>query len=287
MLNRSLIFWVVIAFWALLPSCNPNRGEQQTGVLAKVYNNYLYEYDLFAAIPRGMMPADSIAFVKRFVDNWVSQQVFLRYAQRNLSNEEMNFDRELENYRNSLIAHKFESKLIEQELDTAITEQELISYHQRHAEDFRLMDNIVRARLVILPLNAPDMDGFRRLLQSTTTEDLDRLYEFAVNHAVTHFLDTDTWLIFEELMRVVPMAIDNPANFLANNRLVEFADDNFRYFVYFVEYQLEGSVAPLAFARDRIREILIIQKKSQLINNKRNQLFQDALRDRRVEVFVK
>jgi len=269
-----------------LVSCGNNIADQNPGVVARVYNNFLYESDVQAAIPRGLPTPDSLAFARRFVENWVSRQVFIRYASRNLTNEEMNFERELENYRNSLIIHRFESKLIASELDTVVTEQQLLEYFEQHQVDFRLTNNIVRAKFVILPYDAPDLATFRRLFGSSDAEDLIALGDYCVNHAVSHFLETDTWLIFEELMRVVPLRVEDPAAFLAGNRIVEVTDNRNRYFIHFVDYQLRGSPSPFSFSRNRIRDLLLTRRKAELLVSKRNQLNQEAMTNRRVEIFL-
>lgn len=282
-----------LVFWLVMPvlvsgfvSCRNNLADQNTGVAARVYDNFLYHSDVQAAIPRGLPAPDSLAFAQRIVEDWVSRQVFIRYAARNLTNEEMNFERELENYKNSLIMHRFESKLIASELDTVVTEQQLLEYYEQHQMDFRLSNNIVRAKLVILPLDAPDLANFRQFFGSTDAEDLIALGDYSVNHAVSHFLETDTWLIFEELMRVVPLRVEDPAAFLAGNRTVEVTDNTNRYFIHFVDYQLRGSPSPFSFSRNKIRDLLLTQRKAELLVNKRNQLYQEAITSRRVEIFL-
>ena len=281
-----------LVFWLVMPvlvsgfvSCGNNTADQDLGVAARVYDNYLYKSDVQAAIPRGLSAPDSLAFARRFVEDWVSRQVFIRYAGRNLTNEEMNFERELENYKNSLIIHRFESKLIASELDTIVTEQQLLEYYEQHQLDFRLTNNIVRAKFVILPNDAPDLATFRRLFGSTDAEDLIALGDYCVNHAVSHFLETDTWLIFEELMRVVPLRVEDPAAFLAGNNTVEVTDNTNRYFIHFVDYQLRGSPSPFSFSRNKIRDLLLTRRKAELLVSKRNQLYQEAMTNRRVEIF--
>jgi len=269
----------------LLGSCQRPSPEDGEHPVARVQNAFLYRSDLEFVVPDNLPLSDSVAFVQRFIENWVRQQVFLQEALKNLSSDEIDFSRELETYRNSLIIHRFENFLINNELDTVVTEDQLMEYFENHRSDFRLRDDVVRARYVKLPLDAPDLNTFRRLFRSTNPEELGQLEEYCIQNAATFFLETNTWLIFEQLFREIPHRVQNVEGFLQANSFAEYADPNYRYFILIMEYKLKGDESPLALERDNIREIILTKRRSELINRLRNQMFQDALGGRHVEIF--
>ncbi|HSV88383.1 MAG TPA: peptidylprolyl isomerase [Bacteroidales bacterium] len=269
----------------LAVSCQRPFPEDGEHPVARVHDAFLYRSDLENVIPENMTPSDSVAFVQRFIENWVRQQVFLQEALNNLSPDEIDFSRELENYRNSLIIHRFEALILSNELDTVVTEEQLVEYYENHRADFRLREDVVRARYVKLPLGAPDLTNFRRLFRSINPEDEGLLEEYCIQNAATFFLETNTWLIFDQLFREVPLRVQNLESFLQVNRFVELADENYRYFILIIDFRLKGSEAPFALERNNIREIILTRRRSEMINKLRNQMFQDALGGRHVEIF--
>jgi len=275
----------LFALVILIGSCQrpaPNGFGQP---VARVHNAFLYRSDLENVIPKNLTPTDSVLFARRFIENWVRQQVFLGQALNNLTSDEIDFSRELENYRNSLIVHRYETYLINNELDTVVTEEQLMAYFENNRSDFRLREDVVRARYAKLPLNSPDLSNFRTWFRSIDPADFELLEEYCIRNAATFFLESNTWLIFDQLFREVPLNIQNVESFLRLNRFVELADENYRYFIYIFEYKLKGDESPLALERNNIREIILTKRRSELINRLRNQLFQDALGGRHVEIF--
>ncbi len=281
--NGSLM--LVLAAILLLVSCQKPQPASGELVLARVDNAFLYKSDLRQLVPANTLPADSAIIVERFIDNWVRQQVFLNEALKNLSSEKMNFERQIEEYRNSLIIFSYENQLVKEQLDTVVTEKQLAEYYENNKADFRLRDNIVKVNYVKLPLDAPNIGQFRRLFRSTDPEEAGLLEEYCIQNAATYFIDSETWLIFDELLREVPLQVSNAESYLRSNRMVELSDSYFRYFINFLDYQLVGSVSPLAFERENIKSIILNRRKHELINQKRNQFYQEALSGNQVEIF--
>jgi hypothetical protein len=276
---------LVSAAGLFLTSCKrpvPLSGEQ---AVARVNNAFLYKSDLKHLLPVNTSPADSALIVQRYVDTWIRQQVFLNEALNNLSSGNMNFDRQIEEYRNSLIIFSFENQLVNQQLDTLVTEKQLAEYYEKNKADFRLRNNIVKVNYVKLPLDTPDLGQFRRMFRSTDPEEAGLLEDYCIQNAATYFIESDSWLIFDELLREVPLQVSNVENYLRSNRLVEISDNHFRYLINFLDYQLVGSVSPLAFERDNIKSIILNRRKHELINQKRSQFYQEALSGSQVEIF--
>jgi hypothetical protein len=283
---RSLLFVFILAGMALA-SCKgpaPRSGEQP---LARVNNAFLYKSDVKHLVPLNTSPADSAIIIQRFVDTWTKQQVFLQEALQNLSPEKMNFEKQINEYRNSLIIFSYENQLVKEQLDTAVTEKQLADFYEKNKSDFRLRENIVKANYVKLPLNAPDQNQFRRLFRSNDPDEAGLLEDYCIQNAATYFIDTDTWLIFDDLLREVPLQVSNAENYLRSNKIVEMTDENFRYFINILDYKLKGSVSPLAFERENIKSIILNKRKHELINQKRNQFYQEALSGSKVEIFSK
>ena len=282
---RLMMALILLSFMAWFSiSCNRSAPDTNEPFIARVDDVYLYPTDIREILPVNVSSADSMEIVDRFINSWVRKQVFLQEARENLSPEQLNFEKQIEEYRNSLIVFSYENELINSQLDTFVTEDQLSEFYEKNKSDFRLRQDIVKADYVKLPLDAPDQNRFRRLFRSNDPEEAGLIEEYCIQNAASYFIDSDSWLIFNDLLREVPLNVSNPSNFLRTNQWVEVSDENFRYFVKILDYQLQGSVSPLAFERENIRSIVLNQRKHELINKMRIQFFQDAVDRGQVEV---
>ncbi len=105
----------------ILASCNIFSGTGKDQAIAECNGKYLYREDLEGLVPNGTNPDDSIAMTKQFIDNWIMQQVMLKQAEDNLTEQQKDFRDQIESYRNSLIIFAYESELIRQKLDTVVS----------------------------------------------------------------------------------------------------------------------------------------------------------------------
>ena len=88
-------------------SCRRNEDP----VVAQVYQYKLYSSEVQSGMPIGLSQEDSLALVRDFIDNWVKEKLVLHEAERHLSPREKNFDREMMDYRNSLLAQRYLDKI--------------------------------------------------------------------------------------------------------------------------------------------------------------------------------
>ena len=96
--------------------------------MARVYDDYLYESDLNGVVAPGTLPKDSLLITRSFIENWVRQRLIIQQAEKNLTSSQMDFTRQLENYKNSLTIYAYENALVMQKLDTLITDEETQNY---------------------------------------------------------------------------------------------------------------------------------------------------------------
>jgi len=282
MYRQVLISLVCIV---LLFSCQLFDQKRNEEPVARVHNKYLYKSELEGLVAPGTSVADSTTIVKRYIDNWVRQQIFLTQAEKYIVDDFQSIQRKVVDYRNSLIIFTYENQLLNEKLDTLITDEVLQEYYERHINEFKLRDNIVQLNFVKLPVDAPDINLVRRLIRSDDADDLARLEEYCINHAAGYFLDQESWFIFPDILREVPLNPSNHQNFLRFNKNVELNDSFYRYFLYIREYRLEGSPAPLTFQIDNIKAIILNHRKQSLVNEFRQELHRNAVKDGAFEIF--
>jgi len=270
---RKLIW----AFIVLLTSCIGGADNRSENILARVKNKYFYESELRGIVPAGTSAKDSISIVQNYINNWITQQLILDKAKKNLLDEDMQFDAQLEDYRNSLIIFAYESKLIKQNLDTVVTDKEIESYYNNNINNFQLKDNIVKVYYARVDAEDPELRTIRRFFNSPLPEHRDSVEARFEKHSDLFFLNDETWILFNDVLKFVPIHSYNLEAFLQNNKKIEVTEDPYVYFVSFSDFRVKDGVSPLSFEKENIKLIIINQRKLKLISDMRKEVYQTAL----------
>lgn len=113
-----------------LVSCQNSKNGNGDRVVATIYDKVLYQSDLQSVLYEGISYNDSIVKTKAFIDNWIRHQLIIHQAENNIDKSELDFSRQIEDYRNSLIIYKYETMYIDNHLDTVVTDEEISKYIQ-------------------------------------------------------------------------------------------------------------------------------------------------------------
>ena len=279
-MNKALIFLLI-----LLTSCSAFFKKKSERVLARVYDDYLYESDLKGIVTPGTLPKDSIAITRSFIQNWVHQRLILQQAEKNLTSSQLDFSRQLENYKNSLTIYEYENALVRQNLDTLITDEETQNYYDANQQNFLLKDNIVQIQYVKLPLKSAYSKQFKKLLGSDNQDDKNKLSDLCEKQAADYFLDNQNWLLFSDLLKQIPIKSYNQEDFLKNHRDLEYQDSLYLYLVRFKDFKIKESISPLSFEKQRIRDIILNKRKIELISRMQDYIYANAQKKNVFEIY--
>jgi len=272
----------IIVFTIFVYSCKNKSSEDS---VARVNDDYLYRSDLIGIVPPGYSPDDSSEITKNFIDNWILKKLVLEQAEKNLTDDQMNFQKQLEGYRNSLIIYEYESNLIRQKLDTIVSMKEIEEYYDEHINDFVLKDNIVRVTYVKLLNKSPQLNTFKRLLRSDNTDDRFKLEDFCSKHAVNFFLDDHAWLLFNDLLKEIPIQTYNQEQYLRYHRFIQSNDSVYTYLLNIRDFKIKESSSPLSFERNNIKNIIINKRKISLIEDMQQDVYTEAIKKKRFEIY--
>ena len=280
-LNRLILILLVV----LTAGCTGFFRKKTERSLARVHDDYLYESDLRNVIPQGTNAKDSSSLAKNFIDSWIRQRLVIHQAEKNLSKEQMDFTRQLEDYRNSLVIYEYENALVRQNMDTVVTVEETEAYYDTNQQNFLLKDNIVQLQYVKLPLKSTNISKFKKLLHSDESSDKTMLAEQCERLAAYYFLDDQNWLLFNDILKQIPIRTYNQEEFLKNHREVEYQDSMYVYLVKFKDFRIKEGISPLSFEKDRIRNIILNKRKIDLIKKMQEDLYEKAIRKNEFEIY--
>jgi hypothetical protein len=276
---------ILLLILVLLFGCSGFFKKKTERTLAKVYDDYLYESDLKGVIPHGTNANDSITLAKNYIETWVHQRLIIHQAEKNLTSDQMDFSQQLENYRNSLITFAYENELVRQKLDTLVSDEDVENYYTTNQQNFLLKDNIVQIQYVKLPLKSTHIKQFKKLLNANSSSAKTEFAEECEKYAADYFLDDQNWLLFNDLLKQIPIKTYNQEEFLKNHRDLEYQDSLYTYLVRFRDFKIKESISPLSFEKERIKNIILNKRKIDLIQKMHNDIYEKALKNVDFEIF--
>ncbi len=211
MIRKSKFFFFIILI--ALASCDTMNNSVQEKPVARVYDSYLYPSDLNDRIPVGLASDDSIRIARRLIEEWVREKLLLNRAEQNLSVEQKDVKKQLEEYRSSLLTYQYKQKLLSQNLDTVVTDQELQSYYELNSSNYILDNDVVKVNYIKLGIDAPQVNDVRRWYRSDIPDDLDNLEKYCINYASNYLINGEKWFRFANLIDATPLKVDNPSRY--------------------------------------------------------------------------
>jgi len=279
---------VIFIFPVVFVSCKyfAKKSETKTkDAVARVYDKYLFPENLEGIVPATASIQDSVTITKSYIDNWIHQQVVLHKAESNLDEAKKDVDNQLEEYRNSLIRYAYERALIEQRLDTNVSDKEVEEFYNANPGNFELKSNIVKVIYLRLNKKSPKLNKVRDWYTSDSEKERDQLKDYCHQYALNYFLDDNTWLMFDDLLKEIPIKTYDQEQFLNNNRNIEIEDSTTIYFVSIKGFKVKNSLSPLSFERNNIRAMIINQRKLKLVAEMEQQAYDDAKKNNEFEIY--
>jgi hypothetical protein len=271
-----------------LASCSNNPGKEQNRVaVAKANNEFLYEDEIKNIVSPGTPAKDSLELLKKFIDNWIRESLVIQKAESNLTDQQKDVEKQLQDYRKSLITYTYEKELVKQKLDTIVTNEEIEQYYNNNQSDFELKDNIIKVIYVKVSKKAPGIDKLKKWYKSDNMKDREQLSGYCHQFAENFYLDDNSWLLFDDLLKEIPIQTYNKELFLQNNRFVEVADSLHNYFLNIKGFKIKNSISPLSFEKDNIKNIILNKRKLELITKMKQDVYNDAANEKKIEIFIK
>ncbi|MFT6844954.1 MAG: hypothetical protein ACJAUV_001143 [Flavobacteriales bacterium] len=281
---KSFSFLLFLTLMSL--GCDQQGGIEETPV-ARVYDKYLYKSDLVNAFTTQSNSLDSAKAASKFIDDWVKEQTIVYNAEYNLPEEKQNFDKQLTNYKNSLLKYTYESQLINQKLDTTITDSEIEGYYNINYESFKLKDYAVRVSFIQLSSELNNLGLAESLFRSSRPEDHLDLEDFCTQYATSSYFDNgDDWLYLNKVLKEVPLEVgDYPDRYLYKNKFVKIRQEKFVYLVQIHDYLKISEPSPLSIEKERIKNSIINKRKMDLLTKIRYDLYAKANNNKEIEIY--
>lgn len=277
MINKSLI---ALAIFLLLSSC---FSKEKGRVIASVYEKELFLSDVIDNMPANI--EDSVYFVEKFMNDWIRRELMVSYAEMNLSTDILSYEKQIEDYRSSLLVYAYQKEILSQNFDTLITISEIDDYYNEYKDRFQLTKNIFKGKFIIIDKEAPNLSLLNRLYRSEGEASLENLEDYCQQFAKEYYLEYNKWQYFSIFNEKLPNPIKQEDYFLSNTKGVFFEDKQFRYYIYIRDYQIKGTESPLSLEKQRIKDVLINRKKLDYLKKLEDELYQTALVKKKIKIY--
>lgn len=253
--------------------------------LAQVGPKYLYLEDVEKVLPDNLSGSDSSLWIEDFIKKWIQRQLLILNAEENLTPEQKDVTQELQDYRNSLITYRYKKALMEQKMDTVVSEQEIQAYYQAHKKEFVLQDDIVKAIYLKTPIEVANPETIKALCMDDDPQKLLELDEYGIRYAKNYDRFGDKWIDANQIFMQFPEEIDNLERFLRRNKFIESDDTDYYYFICIRDFRFEGEYAPVEFVESSIKNILLNQRKIKFLKQIETDVYNEGLESNKFKLY--
>lgn len=290
-MQKFYIFKFSCLFIFSFSSCNYIpwlKKEENDKLLAEAYGDKLFLSHIRENEIKFKTKEDSIMFIQSYIKSWIDKKVVLYKAQLNVPQEaQEELNSKVEEYKNTLLVFTYEKELLKQNLDTNITKKQVEVYYQNNAQNFKLEDNIVRCLMLKISKKSPMLKDFLSHYKLKNEEDSLFIKDMTKLECSKYILDIHSWRRFGEVLFDLPIRekLLNEQIFLQGNKTVEIEDEEYVYLLNVLDYKITNEIAPMDYVENNIKLILINKRKSDLIQQIRENLIQQASSQNDVKIY--
>ena len=278
-MNIKQLF-VCSAVVLLLSSCFNNKEGK---IIASVNEKDLMLEEVLEEMP--IQIEDSSFFVERYMNDWIRKQLMIYHAEINLSSEIQNYEKQIKEYRASLLIYAYQQELINQNFDTSISLKQVTDYYNQYKDEFKLSKNIFKGRFIMVDRSAPKLINLNKWYKSNKESSLEDLNDYCQQFAKEYYLEDDRWQYFSIFNQKLPEYIIEESYFLENTKGVVFEDDNLRYYVFIKDYLINGSISPLEMEKEKIKNVLLNKNKIDYLKQLEDELYQNGLALKKIKIY--
>lgn len=284
-LNFSFGFCFVAIILLISLSCSDKMVDPDVDkgdVIAEVFGEKLFSEELKDMMPDNAKSDDSTLIANALVDRWTRKQVLLYNGKKDAIDRD-EIERLVEDYRESLILHEYEEKLLQQFSDTTVTKEQVQTFFEENPGQFKLKKPIAKFNLAVFPKNSIE-DSYNEVkklwdgMDDAVNMNID-LIKYLDLYAEDFILDT-SWYAIDELQTALPENIN--LSLLKKSHRLELEDQESYYFLKIIEIAEETDDAPLSYIRNFAHKTILQRRKMKWLEKIKEDLYQEAASNNKI-----
>ncbi len=280
----SFILGLALSLSIFTGCVNNDSGNDK--VLATAHGENLYLSEVRDIFVDDLSPEDSLQMLVGYIDRWVRKQLLLNKAEKNLTDNQKDVSKQIDDYRSSLLIFKYEQEFIRQKLDTVISDEEIERFYTENSSNFILSEGIVKALFIKIRMDDPYYDKIKALYKSQKEEDVQSLDNMAYQVALKYDYFNDKWIPFSRIVKELPEKITDPEQFLRYNRSIDMNDGTHSYLVSLRDVIHKGEQSPLSYETQNIKSIILNKRRQKLVQDLETNIYNDAKNYNHFEIYI-
>ncbi len=285
MFRLTLKYIFIILTGLLFLKCNKQEVSDDK-VVAQVGEKKLFQSEISRIIPSEIEEQDSVLMANDYIRKWVKQELLINKANENLTLEQKNLTKEIEEYRNSLIIYKYKNELMNQQMDTLVTNRQIEQYYNANTDNFKLNSNIVKAIFIKIPKEVANPKLIKELADDNSAEGINALREYCIQYAKSFDFFNNNWVDFELVKKNMPGEITDESQFLARNNQIELNDSIYYYLVSIQDYKLKNELAPVEYVETNIKNLILNKRKIEFLKQIEENIYKEGIRQNKFKIYT-
>jgi len=277
-MRNSLLTYLILLIGLI--SCEQDTPDQNA--VARVNDKYLSNTELDEAMPIGLAIEDSILYRNNYIKIWATKELLLEKARINVEDDNGEIEALILDYRRELLIDRYKKALLQQELDTVITDSDINDYYEANKNVYRLNEDLVQLKYIHFDKDMNDKKELVRLFKSETSEDLDELIDRELEFYSFSFNDS-IWVAYRDVEK--KLAFLKEEKNIKNKQYIQKEDSLGVYLLAVKDLRRRNEIAPLNYVIPTIKQMILHKRKLELMNEIEKTIMVDAINNKQFEQY--
>ena len=279
---KNFLFILIIL---LVFSCE-SIGLQQKNVviekpIATVFDKDLFKKDIELLLPNNVGKEDSILLIRNIINSWAIKELLLKKAEQNNSqNENSQINTLVSEYRQALLINGYKERVVKQQLDTVVAIEDIENYYLSNRKNFKLNEELIKVRYLHFSNDLIDKKEVSKFFKKGSLKDLEEL-ELRQLSFKSMMLNDSVWTPLENVLLKTPFSREN---LLKKYKFIQKEDSLGLYLVKVIDVLLRNDIAPLNYVKSTIKQIILHQRKLELIRDIEKIIVNDAIQNKNFKI---
>lgn len=266
---------LIFSACGLIP--DKKNTAQGSKVIVQVNNHTLTTTELNQLLNASMSQADSSDLAELYISQWINSQLLLEKAEELPQDNLLNIEQRVSEYRNQLIALDVKNQIVNEQIDTLVSQEEIAQYYELNKSNFKLNEPIVKCVLVKFRNELSNTQDIEKLIRYYKPGNKDQITEFCINSAESCHLNDSIWIEFNNLVYASPFkSWEDPVRKFKSASFHKVQSENYTFLLKVLDYKDVEEESPLEFQTKVIKTIIINRRKQEILKNYQNELYRSA-----------
>jgi hypothetical protein len=191
----------------------------------------------------------------------------------------------MEQYKVDLYTKAYIEELVIRQVDTLVTEKQIVAYYDSNKQYFKNASELVKLRYINLVKENPKFAKIKAKFTSFTKKDQRALEQLSVQFKSYAFNDS-IWVDINQVYEKLPfLTVENKNKYISNGSNFQYPDATTLWLVKVNKVLPKDSATPLEFLKPTLKQIIINNRKLELVNTIEKEITNDAINDKKYEIY--